>query len=302
MFRNAHSIASKFTLPFVISRREVGGQCASGLGALTMINDEGWFLTAFHMLEAWGALTQECANTKAHEDRINAINNDPALNRQQKRQQLGQLGSVKTTANKACSAWFGVGHPVRIVHSVGLPGVDLGVGRLQPWQPNWCGGYATIKDPARDFTPGASLCRLGFPFHEITPTYDPQAGFRLPAGTTPIPIFPNEGILTRFGNIQVIDGNTNQVIQPPFPWQYIETSSPGLRGQSGGPIVDTQGSVWGVQVNTVSYALNLEAPGKPPKFKEHLEHQFLNVGQGVHATTILGLLNEQGVRFQLSAY
>jgi hypothetical protein len=41
----------------------------------------------------------------------------------------------------------------------------------------------------------------------------------------------------------------------PFPLKWIETSSPGLKGQSGGPLLDERGTIWGVQSNTFSYNL-----------------------------------------------
>jgi hypothetical protein len=87
-------------------------------------------------------------------------------------------------------------------------------------------------------------------------------------------------------------------IEPvPYPLRLFETSSPGLRGQSGGPIFDTKGVVWGIQSLTRHFPLGFEptVPGKGVK-----EHQFLNVGIGVHAVTIVGLLKKQGIECQLS--
>jgi hypothetical protein len=157
--------------------------------------------------------------------------------------------------------------------------------------------YPVFKDPDRDFQPGASLCKLGYPFHSITPVYDSaKDSFMLPPGALPMPLFPMDGIFTR-----------NLVIAPPpdatlpFPFMFIETSSPGLKGQSGGPIFDTQGTVWGIQCQTAHLPLGFSPPVPGGRASEK-EHQFLNVGLGAHPKTILGILDQIGVKVQISNY
>lgn len=90
---------------------------------------------------------------------------------------------------------------------------------------------------------GTSLCKLGFPFHSNEPTFDEQKGFVLPPGSFPIPIFPIDGIYTRTVNIESNGAK-------PYPLMFIETSTPGLRGQSGGPIFDVNGAIWAIQSQT----------------------------------------------------
>lgn len=144
-----------------------------------------------------------------------------------------------------------------------------------------------------------SLCKLGFPFHSIEPTWDDgKKAFVLPPGAVPLPLFPIEGILTRFVTVPATGP------KPKYPLLYLETSSPGLMGQSGGPIFDVKGTVWAVQSHTTSYPLGFQANNKNLNHteREHLSHQFLNVGRGVHVATIIGLLEELGVKFDKSAY
>ena len=108
----------------------------------------------------------------------------------------------------------------------------------------------------------------------------------------PIPRFPIEGIFTR--NI-----NAGKSADKKFDIQYIETSSPGLRGQSGGPIFDVEGKIWAIQSQTRHLPL-----GFTPKIRkgnqEIEENQFLNVGWGVHIKTILRFLDEHGVKYRKS--
>jgi hypothetical protein len=86
-----------------------------------------------------------------------------------------------------------------------------------------------------------------------------------------------------------------------FPLKYIETSTPGLRGQSGGPTFDVEATIWAIQSSTMSYPLEFgtEAKGKQA---EHLKNQYLNVGWGIHAETITSFLTANNVAFQKSSY
>ena len=80
---------------------------------------------------------------------------------------------------------------------------------------------------------GEMLCRSGFPFKEIELSWDENTDqFHFPGNPFPVPMFANEGIISRFMESAT---NSDHVV--------IETSSPGLRGQSGGPLFDTNGSL-----------------------------------------------------------
>jgi len=106
-------------------------------------------------------------------------------------------------------------------------------------------------------------------------------------------------MITRIMNIQLVDPAGIQSLLP-FPIKYIETSSPGLKGQSGGPMFDVNGVVWAIQAKTLNLPLGFDAqvPGK----KGQTEHQFLNVGIGVHPSTLLGIFRSHNVNFELADY
>jgi hypothetical protein len=171
---------------------------------------------------------------------------------------------------------------------------DLAVARLDGFDASKVTTYPTFKDSTKDFRNGASLCKLGYPFAEMTPTYD-EAGqrFDLPADQLNVAYFPIEGIFTRTLTI------TPPTPAPPFPLLLVETSSPGLRGQSGGPTFDTNGAVWAIQSQTRSIPL-----GFSPEIKHagrlEKEHQFLNVGMGVHVETVLGFFKELGIKAKVA--
>lgn len=293
MFADANFKARQYTRPVVTSVALANGKVVSSIGAFVVLNDEGWILTAWHIISAFGDLT---ARQQKHTDFIRArqaIEDDASLNAHLKSKALKKL-RLDSDAVQAFSYWWGGdGATITDVHAI--TEVDLAVGRLEPFDPDSVRVYPRIKDPGKPMLPGTSLCKLGFPFHSIEPIFDPVLGaFSLPVGSVPPPFFPIDGILTR----NVEEGRHPQG----YRLAYIETSSPGLRGQSGGPTFDTQGTIWGIQSKTAFYPLGFSPEVKDEKGKTHVEHQFLNAGLGVHAETVVGLLREIGIKHELSDY
>ncbi len=265
MFRDANTIAGGFILPILISQRHVNGKCTCPMGTITVINDKGWFITAAHMFAAFfGALAQVGEAKRIQEER-SAIEQDKALSHKVRQQKLFKAGKAAADAVTNVSAWFG--RDGIIANDIGSNNdLDLAWGRLEPFDPAWITTFPTFKNPDINFSPGASLCKLGFPFHEVTPLFDTATGaFTLPPEAFPLPFFPIEEIFTR--TLVLPDGTTPSA----YPRWLVETSSPGLKGQSGGPIFDSQGRVWAMQTRTVSYGLGF------------VTNQFLHAGQGVHA-------------------
>ncbi len=161
--------------------------------------------------------------------------------------------------------------------------------RLGQVEPGWVKEYPKFKDPSEELAPGTSLCRLGYPFSQLETSFDEEAAaFRFdPEGR--LAIFPIEGILTR--EIHALEDGKRVPL-------FIETSSPGLMGQSGGPIIDTSGVVWGIQSRTLHLSLRFNPP-VPGDESGKKEHQFLNVGVGTHPARIIELLDQQGIKYGL---
>jgi hypothetical protein len=289
VFADAYRIAASFTKPVIVSWANADGSCQSGVGSFVVVNDEGWILTAHHIVALLGQLG---ARKKAYEDHraaLAAIQNDAGLLGDQKRKKIKQLGPVPPAAVTDFSFWWAA-DGVQPENFSSLEVADLAAGRIKPFDKKSVTTYPTFKNPGTPVAPGTSLCRLGFPFHQITPTYD-GTNFHLPPNTLPMVLFPIEGILTR------------QLIAEPDPDRFtgfIETSSPGLMGQSGGPIFDRHGVVWGIQSQTHHLPLGFSPPvpnGRP----NEKEHQFLNVGLGTHPRTIVNMLNDLKVAHAVSA-
>jgi hypothetical protein len=103
------------------------------------------------------------------------------------------------------------------------------------------------------------------------------------------PIFPIDGIVTRFVADQGV-GVTG-----------IEMSTPGLRGQSGGPLFDKEGRIYGMQFATRHLHLGFDMKdheivmdGKKVKIANH---PFLHVGICVHLDSIKEFLRQHNINF-----
>jgi hypothetical protein len=294
MFADACEIAQKFTRPVVISRRNQDGNCWAGIGAFVVVNEEGWAVTACHIMVELDKLGQGARTFQQAEATKAEIYANSNLDKKERGRRLKALPRFAPDAPTHSSGWWSWDR-VQPTTQILVPTVDLTFVRLEPFNPAMITSYPVFKDPTKPMRPGTSLCRLGFPFHNIKPVFDASnKTFQLPAGSVPLPLFPLEGIHTR-----VVEVTHNITPPPPFKFRFIETSSPGLRGQSGGPIFDQKGCVWGIQSQTRHYPLGFSPPvpnGKP----DEKEHQFLNVGWGVHSETLVGVMRDRGIAFALS--
>jgi len=290
LFRHACKIARGFTWPIVISRRMVSGRCSAVIGSCIVVNPQGWIVTAGHVLKECDKVANAGDQTHALRAEIAAIQEDTTIESSERVARIATVKAPKPDDTLSSSVWFGK-DGVRMKEGYWMEAADLGLARLEPFDPAWVPHYPVFKDPKTDFEPGTSLCRLGFPFYSLEPTWDAGTGaFRLPPEAVPLPFFPVEGIFTRMADIRLPSGAKVPVVVPPYPLRLIETSSPGLRGQSGGPIFDTDGRIWGVQSATTSYSLDLNT-NYP---------QYLNVGLGVSPITIFGFFDEFRINYHVS--
>lgn len=288
MFSKAYEIARDFTFPFVISSRNAKGECSAGIGAFVVINEDGWCVTAFHIIKQ---ILDQQESLKTHTDLIakrRKIEESGLLPQQIK----NKLKAIPIDNSLIQNIGVTCGWPdakLGTIHAI--PAVDLAVFQLQNFDKSRVKNYPVFKSSNKDMKHGTSLCKLGFPFHEIKPTYE-NGSFNLPTGSFPIPIFPIDGILTR--TVHVATAQPTQ-----YPLMYVETSSPGLRGQSGGPTIDTSGVIWAIQSQTQSFPLGFGTnhSGKKKEL-EHIQNQYLNVGLGVHSETITMFLKEKNIQFQ----
>lgn len=293
MFAKAYALASEFTQPVIISTRLYDGKVECAVAAFVVLNKDGWILTAAHVWDSFMARREHLKQIRRHDAAVQAIHSDAALSARQKAKKLRQLKTNRRWITDHAFWW--ARDRVRETECHALRDLDLAVARLEPFDPALIKAYPTIKDPSKNMDPGTSLCRLGYPFHEIDATYDEKTRtFNLAPDALPLPRFPIEGIYTRN-----CIGERSQ--DGKYEMKFLETSSPGLRGQSGGPIFDVNGTVWAIQSRTTHFPL-----GFSPKAKRGSrgieEHQFLSVGWGVHPEVLVAFLRDNNVHFELSDY
>lgn len=282
MFADACEKAAMFTRPVIISTRTVDGTVSANCGSFVVLNDEGWIMTAGHMFDSFVKFQADQNKIKE----IEALNNN--------RQRLpGSPESMLNADPKWLTnhsfwwAWDGV----RLVNVYVNRQLDLAVGKLEPFNSSWIKHYPVFRDPTT-MRPGTSLCRLGFPFAHVESEFvDSQKAFRIKKGVLPLPLFPNDGIHTR----NVMNGKSKD---GDYELLYVETSSPGLKGQSGGPIFDKDCNLYALQVQTAHFPLGFQ-PTVEANGKKVVENQFMNVGLGVHAKTIMAVLRDRHVRFNM---
>lgn len=297
MFRDAFAIAREFTLPVIITKRLVNGRCVASIATFVVINEDGWIATAGHVLEELKAAMESSDAIKARQAAEAGIRADTTIDEKTRRDRLKALGKPKPDDVDRCAALWAV-FPAfaKATQFHILKAADFGIARLQPFDKSWIKGYPTFKDPNRNFEPGVSLCKLGFPFHSfLEPTYvEEKDTFQLPDGALPVPLFPLEGIFTRVAQIALIAREKSEPIPTPeMPLLCVETSSPGLRGQSGGPTFDTKGVVWAIQSRTSHWPLD---------FSNSIPPQYLHVGLGVHPATMFHVFDTAGVKYSVSDY
>ncbi len=296
MFTNAYRIAGGFTLPVVISSRSDSGECKSAIGACVVVNRDGWILTTAHLL---GEILRQRESVMQHTacgDEVRQLEQDTVADkRYRKAPKVRTFQRPSKDSVRNHSVWWGR-DGAQLVDAALMPATDLALGRLTPFDGKTIAQFPVFKKPGANYTPGRSLCKLGFPFHQITPSYDEKRNaFVLPQGAVPPPLFPIEGLFTRVVIAPMPGAEGGE------PGKFIETSSPGLVGQSGGPIVDSQGAVWALQSHTRHYPMGFSPPvpgQEQSKPRQQKEHQFLNVGLGVHAEPILQLLQSREVEHQ----
>ncbi len=289
MFASAVRTAQEFTRPVIMSMRGIDQKCKSAIGAFVVVNDEGWIITAAHIIGILHNLQDSRTKAIEREAKEEAIEKNRNLNAKARRRairKLDQLYGKEGILNH--SAWWGW-DGVTLKDVTTLNGGDVAIGRLEPFDAKDVNTYPHFVEPNDDLQIGTSLCRLGFPFHEIEPKWDAQSGnFELPPEALPIPFFPIEGIFTR----QLLVGKH----KTGYRIGFLETSSPGLRGQSGGPIIDRSGTVWAIQSQTKHLDLGFKAVTQEKPQKE--EFQFLNVGWGTHPQTITGMFKDLKIQYQ----
>lgn len=271
-------------MPVIISKRYFDGAVESGCATFIILNDEGWIITCYHVIEPNLIKNKHNIELQEYNKKVKEVESDEQSASSKKKKIAKIKYNPKWITN--ISYWWGAnGCVLEEIKYDRL--LDIAICRIKPF--SGISTYPTFKNPSNGMLVGTSLCRLGYPLHQVITTYDEKNNqFKIEKGVLPMPRFPLDGIHTRIMNLtHEKEGRTVK---------FIETSSPGLRGQSGGPIFDVNGNVWAIQSNTRHFPL-----GFSPKInkgnKEIEEHQFINVGLGTHVEEITKFLDANNIKY-----
>lgn len=292
MFVTAIEKAACFTRPIHSIVRYYGSSDVHpGAATLFFVNDQGWALTCKHV-------AAELAGSEELASRFNAFKGARAAIKGQKkeRQLLNKLetqhgfqrGSVVEVKNTFMNCVDKLQGCQILVHQT----LDIALLKFDGFTKLGCTIFPVFAANPQDLKQGKSLCRLGFPFPEFTNFAYDAASDSIDwtnAGKSSSPSFPIEGMVTR-----LVGDATGNVVG-------FELSTPGLRGQSGGPAFDIDGRIWGMQSATNHLDLNFDVDaevvrgGKKQRVKDHA---FLHVGRAIHVSQLKDFMKTHNVAFQ----
>ena len=292
MFASACRKAARFTRPMIIRRRFFDASVKCSCAAFVVLNEEGWIVTAAHLWNSYLQYLEDAGKIAEYERRVREIRETPGLNYEQKHERIERIPSDPRWITHISYWWGRDGVQMKEIKL--LPDGDLILGHLDPFEPPEDAVYPIIKDPAR-LEIGTSLCKLGYPFSRIEAIFhEGTQTFEFARGTEHPVRFPVEGIYTR-------DLRAGPSRDGRYEIKFLETSSPGILGQSGGPIFDTRSSLWGVQSRTDMYPLRPRTGGGTGTAEEE-EPAYFSVGVGIHPELLVTFLKDHDIRFSLSDY
>ena len=291
MFVEAIEKVDQFTRPVhFILRYYTGSDVVPGTGTLFFVNEDGFAITCRHIARQIMYANSIYENYLKFKTELRRFEKDPGHETQRNflelKYKINSENPIRILFNfiNCVTAYKGL-----VIHL--HPTQDLAVIQFRDFESRQYQGYARFLKDSRSVRQGRYLCRLGYPFPEFT-------NYRYNKDTNDIewtkngritsPSFPIDGIITRhIGEGSDITG--------------IEMSTPGLRGQSGGPLFDKNGTVYGMQSSTRHLHLGFDQVNREVITDGHRKrvsnYPFLNVGQCVHVEVIKHFLREKKIAF-----
>jgi hypothetical protein len=278
MFIEAIEKAAQFTRAIHSIIRTYGGKkIMPGAGTLFFVNEEGYAITCKHVAELLinsDKLNKQYSNFKTERDKLPSGG--------QFKQRLKGLELKYKYNNESI---------IQVKNTFVDCVDDLAILKFNEYKNLRYNQHAIfLKDPSA-IKQGEFLCRLGFPFPEFNNYKFNEATDDIEwtaEGISASPRFPIDGMLTRF----LADENK---------LYGIELSTPGLRGQSGGPLFNKDGIVYGMQFSTKHLHLGFDLVDKEiisdNQLKKVSDYSFLHLGQCIHADVIKEFLREKNVKY-----
>lgn len=292
MFVTAIETAVKFTRPIHSITRNYGSTLVTpGAVTLFFVNADGWALTCGHVADQ--IVAADAIGTKFQSfKREFAARQGEKKHTQLLRELERKYGYSKHVTVELLNMFMNCIEGELNCQIIRSKKSDVALLRFSGFTRLLCDMFPVFPADTSGLKQGKFLCRLGFPFPEFTNFAYDEASDSIRwtnTGRVDSPRFPVEGMLTR----HLVDKD-GQVIG-------FELSTPGLRGQSGGPIFDVDGKVWGMQAATAHLDLNFDVDQEVIRDglkKRVKDSAFLHVGHCIHADVLKSFMGEHGVQFQ----
>lgn len=290
MFVKAIQEVAGFTRAIHSISRNFGSQKAQrGAATLFFVNEEGWALTCKHVAQ-WIAQA-DAINRKFHQFQSESR----GLSSQLAKTVANKLGLDDSKTSEMRITFVDCVDKIQNIRFVNHPEYDLSLIKIEGFEKLGVTQFPRFLKDNQQVQPGQMLCRLGFPFPEFSNFQLNLAKDQLEwtqAGQPRSPRFPLEGMVTRF-----LGDKKGKV-------HGIEMSTPGLRGQSGGPLFDSEGIVVGMQSRTKHLHLGFDIEEKEivahGKSKKVNDYSFIHLGECIHASAIKEFMDQQGVKYQVA--
>lgn len=290
MFINAIETAAQFTRALhTIVRNYNSEKIIPGAATLFFVNDEGYALTCKHVADVLINANNINQTYKKYKEELSQSPTSQGLQKELERKFGYHAKSLIDFKTKFINCADGIQNLTIHTHQ----DHDLAILKFNNFEKLNVNTFPVFKKTSSQIKQGKSLCRLGYPFPEFSnfrfnKTHDQIEWTK--KGVSQSPQFPIDGMITRF-----IGDKKGQIAG-------IELSTPGLRGQSGGPLFDQNGIIYGMQSRTKHLHLGFDLENKPIQMdgedKLVNNYSFLHLGECVHVDIIKDFLREHRVRFQ----
>lgn len=292
MFVSAIDEISQFTRAYhSITRKYKKSDIHPGSGTLFFVNEIGTAITCKHLTDVMGARVSLNETYSAFKKERNALQGSSDFNKRLKDLERKYKFTTESIVDAQDLFLNVTGEANFNYHWIAHTKYDLSILQFEDFKTPLYSSYAVFPKDDSELKPGRFLCRYGYPFPEFTNyRYDSSSDaitFTL-EGRVDTPPYPIEGMMTRFL------ADEGKIVG-------IEVSTPGLRGQSGGPLFTKEGLVVGMQYFTRHLHLGFDIKNKEivsDGTKVHVTNQpFLHVGHCIHMNVIKEFLMQNNVKY-----
>ena len=284
MYKKSIKENSKFLLPFVEGIKYYGSnEIEHALGTMIILNKDGAILTCKHIAQEF--INNDMLGNNYHHiiSEVRKCKDKDNLKEIEKEYNLKKDTVVLTNINLPFEINRNIDIEIKM-HKY----LDLALIKFKNVKFS-CEKYPIFSK--KQVEQGQSVCKLGFAFPEYSYfeySKEKENIVLKKELVSNFPLFPTDGIVTR--NIMDEKGKISM----------FETSTPGIRGQSGGPVFSPEGIIFGIQSMTKQIDLNFDVNTNVKRgnnTKKVTYTPFINLGICVSSTEIIDFLDENNIEY-----